>query len=152
MPKRNFATLEEFKANLHKDGATLVEISGKKVPCILVDPQSYEEILKGSFGNPIGADTVLDIFYDGRDVFVDVQVSFRKKNEGDYFIERNFLLYANNMIEFFEALSESGMMAIAPTSGGHASSNVFVIQLPRQDASERALQIIKSNSRNRDHK
>jgi len=143
MPKRNFSTLEEFKANLHREGATLVEFSGSKVPCILLGQKNYEEMLRKVYGKKVGADTLLDIFYDGQDVFVDVQVKFL-----DTDFEENYLLYANDMIEFFEALAESGLISLAPDSSAYTNSrNVFMIQLPKKDAAERALEIIKSNAK-----
>jgi hypothetical protein len=143
MPKRNFATLEEFKANLHQEGATLVEFSGGKVPCILVSPKKYEEMLGKVYGKKVSADTLLDIFYDGQDVFVDVNVKFAGTD-----FEENFLLYANDMLEFFDALAESGIMALGPSENTYANSqNVFMIQLPRKDAAERALGIIKANAK-----
>ncbi|TLY07804.1 MAG: hypothetical protein E6K88_06770, partial [Thaumarchaeota archaeon] len=104
MPKRNFSTLEEFKANLHKEGATIVEFSGSKVPCILVNQKKYEEMLQRVHSKKVRAEALLDIFYDEQDVFVDVQVKFL-----DTDFEANYLLYANNMIGFFEALAESGL-------------------------------------------
>lgn len=143
MPRRSFSTLEQFKANLHKEGATLLEFSGNKVPCILLSQKNYEEMLQKVYGKKVGADTLLDIFYDGQDVFVDVQV---KLLDTDF--EENYLLYANNMIEFFEALAESGLISLAPDSSAYTNSqNVFMIQLPKKDAAEKALEIIKSNAR-----
>jgi hypothetical protein len=143
MPKRNFTTLEEFKANLHKEGATLVEFSGSKVPCILLNHKKYEEMLQKVYGKKVRADTLLDIFYDGQDVFVDVQVKF-----ADTDIEENYLLYANDMIEFFEALAESGMISLVPDTSAYTNSqNVFMIQLPKKDAAEKALGIIKANAK-----
>jgi len=143
MPKRNFSTLPEFQANLHKEGATLVEFSGGKVPCILVSQKKYDEMLQKLFGKTVRADTLLDIFYDGQDVFVDVLVKFL-----DTDFEENYLLYANDMLEFFEALAESGMMALAPDSPAYTNSqNVFMIQMPKKDAAERALEIIRSNAK-----
>lgn len=145
MPKRNFATLEEFKANLHQEGATLVEFSGGKVPCILVSPKKYEEMLGKVYGKRVSADTLLDIFYDGQDVFVDVNVKFAGTD-----FEENFLLYANDMLEFFDALAESGIVAMGPSENTYANSqNVFMIQLPKKDAAQKALEIIKANARNR---
>lgn len=141
MPKRNFKTLEEFKAHLHTDGATLVEFSGSKVPCILLNPKKYEQILYNVRDRKVRVDTLLDIFYDGQDVFVDVQI----KLLGTEFDE-NFLLYANDMVEFFEALAESGLVSIAPDSQQQPNSqNLFMIQLPKKDAADRALDIIKAN-------
>jgi len=143
MPKRNFSTLEEFKANLHREGATLLEFSGSKVPCILLSQKNYEEMLRKVYGRKVAADTLLDIFYDGQDVFVDVQVRIP-----DTDFEENYLLYANDMIEFFEALAESGLISLAPDSSAYTNSqNVFMIQLPKKDAAERALEIIKSNAK-----
>jgi hypothetical protein len=143
MPKRNFTTLEEFQAHLHKEGATLVEFSGNKVPCILISQKKYDEMLHKVFGKKVAADTVLDLFYDGQDVFVDVQIKFL-----DTDFEENYLLYANDMIEFFEALAKSALIALAPNMQTYANSqNTFMIQLPKKDAAERALEIIKSNAK-----
>lgn len=141
MPKRNFNTLEEFKAHLHTEGATLIEFSGSKVPCILMNWKKYEQVLYHTRDRKVSVDSVLDIFYDGQDVFVDVQV----KVLGTEF-DLNFLLYANDMVEFFEALAESGLISIAPDTQHHLNSqNLFMIQLPKKDAAERALEIIKAN-------
>ena len=143
MPKRNFITLEEFKANLHKEGATLMEFSGSKVPCIMLSPKKYEEILQKIYCRKVRAETLLDIFYDGQDVFVDVQIRF-----ADIDFEENYLLYANEMIEFFEALAESGIISLLPNSSAYVNSqNVFMIQLPNKDAATRALEIIKLNAK-----
>ena len=58
------------------------------------------------------------------------------------------MLYANNMVEFFEALAESGLVSFAPDSSAYTNSqNVFMIQLPKKDAAEKALEIIKSNAK-----
>ena len=141
MPKRNFSTLEEFKANIHKEGTTLVEFSGAKVPCILLSQKNYDQLLHKVYDKNIRADTLLNIFYDRQDVFVDVQV---KLLDTDF--EQNFLLYANDMVEFFEALAESGMISLAPDSPADTNSqNLFMIQLPKKDAAEHALEIIKAN-------
>jgi hypothetical protein len=95
------------------------------------------------YGKKVRADTLLDIFYDGQDVFVDVQVRFL-----DTDFEENYLLYANDMIEFFEALAESGLISLAPDSSAYTNSqNVFMIQLPRKDAAEKALEIIRANAK-----
>src|ERR671911_1019715 len=141
MPKRNFSTLEEFKAHIHREGATLIEFSGSKVPCILMNSKKYEQVLQNIYDRKVRADTLLDIFYDGQDVFVDVQVKLLETE-----FEQNFLLYANDMVEFFEALAESGLISLAPDSQNQpGSQNFFMIQLPKRDAAERALEIIKSN-------
>ncbi len=141
MPKRNFSTLEEFKAHVHREGASLMEFSGIRVPCILMNSKKYEQVLHNVYDRKVRADTLLDIFYDGQNVFVDIQVKIL-----DTEFEQNFLLYANDMVEFFEALAESGMISLAPDSQGQSGSqNLFMIQLPKKDAAERALEIIRAN-------
>jgi hypothetical protein len=141
MPKRKFSTLEEFRAHIHTEGATLIEFSGTKVPCILMSPKKYEQLLRNVYDRKVRADTLLDIFYDGQDVFVDVQVKLLETE-----FEQNFLLYANDMVEFFEVLAESGIISLAPDSQNHSNSqNLFMIQLPKREAAERALEIIKAN-------
>jgi hypothetical protein len=143
MPKRTFSTLEEFKAHIHREGASLVDFSGVKVPCILISSKKYEQILQNVYGKKVRTDTVLDIFYDGQNVFVDIQVKLLETE-----FEENFLLYANDMIEFFEALAESGMLSLAPDSLDRLNSqNLFIIQLPKKNAAEHALEIIKANSK-----
>ena len=143
MPKRTFSTLEEFKAHIHREGASLVDFSGVKVPCILISSKKYEQILQNVYGKKVRTDTVLDIFYDSQNVFVDIQVKLLETE-----FEENFLLYANDMIEFFEALAESGMLSLAPDSLDRLNSqNLFVIQLPKKNAAEHALEIIKANSK-----
>src|ERR671923_118465 len=118
MPKRNFSTLEEFKANIHKEGATLVEFSGTKVPCILLSQKKYEQLLHKVYDKKVRADTLLDIFYDRHNVFVDVQV---KLLDTDF--EQNFLLYANDMVEFFEALA----LILFSICQGHSSLTAPVL-------------------------
>jgi hypothetical protein len=143
MPKRNFSTLEDLKAHLHQHGATLVNFSGTKVPCVLLPPTEYDQLTHRLYERKVRVDTVLDIFYDGRDVFVDVQLKLL-----DTTFDYNFLLYANDMVEFFEALAESGLISIAPDEPGYLNSqNVFMVQLPKKDAAEHALKIIKTNLR-----
>ena len=141
MPKRNFSTLEEFKAHIHREGASLMDFSGIRVPCILMSSKKYEELMHNVYDRKVRADTLLDIFYDGQNVFVDIQVKLLETE-----FEQNFLLHANDMVEFFEALAESGMISLAPDSQDRSSSqNLFMIQLPKKDAAERALEIIKAN-------
>lgn len=139
---RSFRSLEDFIVNVHKAGATLTEFNGTKIPTIYVDASRYDEIMKRIYGKKVAVDTLLNIFHDGRHVFVDVQMEFL-----DMKLRENYLLYANDMIEFFEALSETGLISLAPdpSSVSH-SSNVFMIQLPRKEQAERALGIIRKNA------
>ena len=139
---RTFGSLEVFISNLHKLGAALTDFRGAKVPTIYVDPRRYDEIMKKIYIKKVAVDTLLNIFHDGRHVFVDIQMKFLNTD-----MQENFLLYANDMIEFFESLSETGLISLAPDpSSVSNSSNVFMIQLPRKEQAEKALQIIRKNA------
>jgi hypothetical protein len=57
----------------------------------------------------------------------------------DYGFDENYLFFANEMPQFFEALAKTGLIAIAPSSTNSASQgNLLVIQLPRKDSAEGA--------------
>jgi hypothetical protein len=142
MPKsRDFYTFDELANRLHKEGATLADFNGKKVPCIRIDAKRYDEIMTAIYGKKLAVDTLLDIFHDGQDVFVDIRLKFL-----DVGLNESYLFYANDMLEFFEALSNTGLIALAPSlSHGSSNSNIFMIQLPKIEAAENALKIIKSN-------
>jgi hypothetical protein len=141
MPKnKDFYTFDELAKRLHTEGATLVDFNGEKIPCIHVDAKRYDEIMTAIYGKKLAVDTLLDIFHDGKDVFVDVRFNFL-----DVGIRENYLFHANDMLEFFEALSNTGLIALAPRLSGGNSSNIFMVQLPKRELAEHALEIIKSN-------
>ena len=53
------------------------------------------------------------------------------------------------MLDFFEALSNTGLIALAPNlSFAPSNSNIFMIQLPKREAAENAFEIIKANIKN----
>ena len=123
----------------------MIDFNGNKVPCICIDPKRYDEIMSKVYGKKLAVNTLLNIFYDGYDVFVDVQMEFLNID-----IVENYLLHANNMLEFFEALASTGLISIIP-NGYHerSKSEIFMIQLPKKDAAENALQVIKTNTRDK---
>lgn len=138
---RSFRSLEDFIVNLHKAGVTLTNLKGTQIPTIYIDAIRYDEIMKRIYGKKVVVDTLLNIFYDGCHVFVDVQMKFLGLN-----LQENCLLYANKMMEFFESLSETGLISLAPDpSSVSYSDNLFMIQLPRKEAAQKALQIIRKN-------
>jgi hypothetical protein len=142
---RSFRSLEDFISNLHKCGAALTDFKGTKIPTIYIDARRYDEIMKRIYNQKEAVDTLLNIFHDGRHVFVDVQMKFLNTD-----LQENYLLYANNMIEFFESLSETGLISLAPDPSFISnSSNVFIIQLPKKELAEKALQIIQRNASNK---
>jgi hypothetical protein len=144
MTKRTFKNISDFLNNLHREGVTILNFDGRKIPCIYINPKKYDQIISETYGKKSAVDTLLNIFHNENDVFVDVEMKFL--NIG---LEQNYLLYANDKIEFFEALSDTGLIALAPDPAfHHTTSNVFMVQLPKKYAAENALQIIKTTVTN----
>ncbi len=129
--------LEELLSQRHKD-VTLFDFEGKQVPCIVVDGKKFDDIMKVIAGKPVSVETNLNILQDGLGhVFVRVTLQFSYGN-----IEEKFLIYANEAVDFFEALAETALLALSSNSQ-FGSSNVFMIQLPRPERAENALDIIR---------
>jgi len=127
--------------NLHKEGFGVIDYEGNKVPCIYLNKNAYENIIEKSFGKKYIVEVLLNIFYDGYYVFVDIQLELT--NLG---IEENFLIHANTSLEFFECLYENGLLAIIPKEyPSKNSSNLFMIQLPNRGKIENAITIIRNN-------
>ncbi|MFZ0567180.1 MAG: hypothetical protein WAM22_04195 [Nitrososphaeraceae archaeon] len=140
--KRKFQTLKDFVENLHKEGTGLLNYDGNNVPCIYVDSKRYENIISSTYGKKLAVDTLLNIFHDGTHVFVDIQMKFLDSNREEY-----FLVFANEMLGFFEALSKTGLIAIVPQLEYYGNQNIFVIQIPKIESAEKAFEIIKSNAK-----
>ncbi|MDE1811579.1 MAG: hypothetical protein KGH86_05425 [Thaumarchaeota archaeon] len=129
--------LEEFLSQRHKD-VTLFDFEGKQVPCIVVDGKKFDDIMKVIAGKPVSVETNLNILQDGLGhVFVRVTLQFSYGN-----IEEKFLIYANESVDFFEALAETSLLALSSNSQ-YGSSNVFMIQLPKPERAQNALDIIR---------
>ena len=129
--------LERLLARTHKD-VTLFDYNGVKVPCIILEEKRFDDIMKTIAGKPVSVETNLSILQDGLGhVFVDMSLNF----SGD--IVEKLLLYANDFFEFFEALAQSSMLAISSPHSEYGKSNVFMIQLPKQERAINALEIIK---------
>lgn len=114
-----------------------------KVPCIYLNSKKYDDIISSVYGKKLAIDTLLNIFHDGTHVFVDIQLKFLDSNR-----QECFLVFANEMLEFFESLSKTGLIAIAPRreySG--KDQNIFIIQIPKIEAAENAFEIIKANAK-----
>jgi len=134
MPKRFFNSLDDFKKNLHRYDASLIDYNGNAIPCINIDSKRYDEIIRRVAGKKLAVDVLLDVFHDSKHVFVDILMTYL-----DYGFDENYLFFANEMPQFFEALAKTGLIAIAPSSTDSASQgNLLVIQLPRTDSAEGA--------------
>ncbi len=129
--------LEELLLQRHKE-VTLFDFEGKQVPCIVVDGKKFENIMAVIAGKPVSVETNLNILQDGLGhVFVRVTLQFSYGN-----IEEKFLIYANEAVDFFEALAETALLALSSNSQ-YGSSNVFMIQLPKPERAQNALDIIR---------
>ena len=129
--------MEELLAQRHKD-ITLYDFEGKKVPCIIMEEKRFDDIMKEITGKPISVETNLNILQDGLGhVFVKMTLHFSQE------IEEKVLLYANESLEFFEALTETSMLALSSPHSEYGRSNVFMIQLPKPEKTADALEIIK---------
>jgi hypothetical protein len=147
MPKRFFNTLEDFKNNLHRYDASLIDYNRNPIPCIHIESKRYDEIIKKVAGKKLAVDVLLDLFHDTKHVFVDILMTYL-----DYDFDENYLLYANEMPQFFEALANTGLIAIAPsTTGTIYEGNLLVIQLPKKDnamnAYKQMMDIIKGRKK-----
>jgi hypothetical protein len=130
--------LEKFLLERHKD-VTLFDFEGKKVPCIILDGQKFDGMMRTIAGKPVSVETNLNILQDGLGhVFVRVTLQFSQGG-----IEEKFLIYANEAVEFFEALAETTMLALSSPNSPYGSANVFMIQLPRPERAQNALDIIR---------
>ena len=129
---------ERLLARTHKD-VTLFDYNDIKVPCIILEEKRFDDIMKVIAGKPVSVETNLNILQDGLGhVFVDVSLNF---SQGD--IVEKLLLYANDSFEFFEALAASSLLALSSPRSEYGKSNVFMIQLPKQERAVNALEIIK---------
>ena len=134
MPKRFFHTLDDFKKNLHEYDASLIDYNGNLIPCIQIDSNKYDEIIGKVAGKKLAVDVLLDLFHDSNHVFVDILMTYL-----DYGFDENYLFYANEMPQFFKALADTGLIAIAPSrTASAAQGNLLVIQLPRKDRAQNA--------------
>lgn len=130
--------LEKFLSERHKE-VTLFDFEGKKVPCIIMNNKKFENIMKTIAGKPVSVETNMNILQDGLGhVFVRMTLQF---SQGE--IEEKFLIYANENVDFFEALAETTMLTLSSPNSPQGSTNVFMIQLPKPERAQNALEIIR---------
>ncbi len=133
--KSNLNTLDDFVNNLHKLGYAIIDYHDTKIPCLYVEDQFFEQILKISYGNKMTIDTNLNIYDDGHHVFVEISFNFLNSP-----LEENYLLYAQENLDFFYNLANAGILGLS--SSDRSKSNVFFIQLPKKDRAEKAFELI----------
>lgn len=139
MVRRKFHNLAQFSDNLHKGEISVMDLDGRPLPCIQIDDRRYIDILTAVGGKKLAVDILLDIFHDGKNVFVDIVMTYC-----DYNIEENYLVFANDTTEFFQALASTGMIGILPTTRAISGQDIFLIQLPKLEAAINAWEQISS--------
>ena len=132
--------LNELLKNSHKD-LSVEDFEGKNVPCIGFEGKKFDDMLNKVAGKPLSVDTNLNILQDGLGhVFVEMLLTF---SEGG--INEKILINANENLEFFESLAKNTMLAIASIEH---PEKIFMIQLPKPEKTNEALEIIKNGLSN----
>ncbi len=120
-------------------GITIFDSDGTSIPCIELDEKKYDNMLSKVSGESLSIDTDLNILQDGLgNVFVEIKLTFSKYN-----IVEKFLVNAKISLAFFETLAKTSMLAISSPKSNYGKNNVFMIQLPRPEKAEHALEIIQ---------
>ena len=121
-------------------GITTFDFDGNETPCIVIDECKYDEMLSKIAGESLSINTDLNILQDGLgNVFVEIVLTFSKGN-----IVEKFLLNARTDLVFFESLAKTTMLALSSPKSHYGKDNVFMIQLPRPEKAQDALEIIQN--------
>lgn len=129
--------LKKLLEQVH-DGITTFDFDGKVTSCIIVEEKKYDDLLSKIAGLSLSINTDLNILQDGLGhVFVELVLTFSKGN-----IVEKFLVNANTDLVFFETLAATSMLALSSPKSYYGKDNVFMIQLPRPEKAQDALEII----------
>ena len=130
--------LKQLLDRVH-DGISTFNFDGKETPCIELDEKKYDEMLSKVAGQFLSINTDLNILQDGLgNVFVEIKLTFSRGN-----IAENFLVNAKTNLNFFETLANTSMLALSSPKSNYGKDNVFMIQLPRPEKAQDALDIIQ---------
>ena len=131
--------LKKLLEQVH-DGITTFDFDGKQTPCIVIEEKKYDDMLSKVSGESLSINTDLNILQDGQgNVFVEVDLMFSKGN-----IVEKFLINAKTDLMFFESLAKTSMLALSSPHSQYGKENVFMIQLPRPEKAQDALEIIQN--------
>ena len=131
--------LKKLLEQVH-DGITTFDFDGRQTPCIVIEEKKYDDILSKVSGESLSINTDLNILQDGQgNVFVEVDLIFSKGN-----IIEKFLINAKTDLMFFESLAKTSMLALSSPHSQYGKENVFMIQLPRPEKAQDALEIIQN--------
>ena len=135
--------MEQMLERTHND-IDVFDFNGKNVPRIMLPDRRFDEIMAKIYGKPVSVNTNLNILQDGLGhVFVEVSLDF---SYGD--IHEEFLIYANEYLEFFESLADTTMLALSPPQHSEVNQDkIFMVQLPKPEKAIEAIDIIKNGLR-----
>ena len=119
----------------------IFDFNGKNVPRIILTDRKFDDLMSKIQGKPISVNTNLNILQDGLGhVFVEITLDFSYGG-----IHEEFLVYANESLEFFESLANTTMFALSPPNYSEVNQDkVFMVQLPKPEKAIEALDIIKN--------
>ena len=132
--------MEKLLARVYKE-IDIFDFNGKNVPRIILDDRKFDDIMSKIQGKPVSVNTNLNILQDGLgNVFVEIMLDF---SYGE--IHEEFLVYANESLEFFESLANTTMLALSPPNYSEVNQDkIFMVQLPKPDKAIEAIDIIKN--------
>jgi len=135
--------MEKLLARVYKE-IDIFDFNGKNVPRIILDDRKFDDIMSKIQGKPVSVNTNLNILQDGLGhVFVEITLDF---SYGE--IHEEFLVYANESLEFFESLANTTMLALSPPSYSEVNQDkIFMVQLPKPEKAIEAIDIIKNGLR-----
>ena len=132
--------MEKLLERVYKD-IDIFDFNGQSVPRIILIDRRFDEIMSKIQGKPVSVNTNLNILQDGLGhVFVEIMLDF---SDGE--IHEEFLIYANESIEFFESLAKTTMFALSPPNYSEVNQDkIFMVQLPKPEKALEAIDIINS--------
>ena len=132
--------MEKLLERVYKD-IDIFDFNGQSVPRIILTDRRFDEIMSEIEGKPVSVNTNLNILQDGLGhVFVEIMLDF---SHGE--IHEEFLIYANESIEFFESLAKTTMFALSPPNYSEVNQDkIFMVQLPKPEKAIEAIDIIRN--------
>ena len=132
--------MEKLLERVYKD-IDMFDFNGKNIPRIILTDRKFDDMMLKIQGKPISVNTNLNILQDGLGhVFVEITLDF---SYGE--MHEEFLVYANESLEFFESLANTTMLALSPPSYSEVNQDkIFMVQLPKPEKAIEAIDIIKN--------
>ena len=132
--------MEKLLERVHSD-IDIFDFDGKNVPRIILTDRKFDNLMSKIQGKAVSVNTNLNILQDGLGhVFVEITLDF---SYGE--IHEEFLVYANESLEFFESLVNTTMFALSPPNYSEVNQDkIFMVQLPKPERAIEAIDIIKN--------